>query len=474
MKSIFLAVFILLYLSSSKAQTSNNQFPLPASFPQLFRSTVSVDTKFFPSDSVWIKRSTFLMQNLKEYKPSKEVINRYGGIVAGGKHKTTGFFYTQKIDGRWWIIDPEGYKWYCKSLVAVTPNSSDRGKKALTTAFGSPENWANKTSEYIKTLGFNSAGAWSKIQDLSLTRENKIVYSVVLDIMSQYGYSTKVAHQGTGHTDFKASVMPVFDPGFQLFADKYVKEKTAQVKNDPWLLGYFSDNELNFANDVLKRILKFPVSDPSYIAAKAWADKNAIDLSNLTKADEDKFLEYYVERYYSIVSSAIRKADPNHLLLTSRLHGPDKNRKVMFKIAGKYSDIISYNYYKSWYPETKVTDMWVEESGRPFMITEWYAKGMDSDMPNETGWGWTVKTQADRGNYYQNFALGLLANKNCVGWQWFKYMDNDPMAKADPSNRDSNKGIVTWDYKLYSDLPNAIKELNVNAYSLINFFDKKL
>ncbi|MDP3209629.1 MAG: hypothetical protein Q8M65_10805, partial [Rhodoglobus sp.] len=81
------------------------------------------------------------------------------------------------------------------------------------------------------------------------------------------------------------------------------------------------------------------------------------------------------------------------------------------------------------------------------LITEWYAKGMDSGMANTSGAGWTVKTQADRGRFYENFTLGLLEARGCVGWHWFKYGDNDPTdTKADPSNTDSNKGIVTNRY----------------------------
>ena len=45
---------------------------------------------------------------------------------------------------------------------------------------------------------------------------------------------------------------------------------------------------------------------------------------------------------------------------------------------------------------------------KPFIVTEWYAKGMDSGMANTTGAGFVVKTQADRGRFYQNFTLGLL------------------------------------------------------------------
>ncbi|QNA45984.1 hypothetical protein [Lacibacter sediminis] len=95
-------------------------------------------------------------------------------------------------------------------------------------------------------------------------------------------------------------------------------------------------------------------------------------------------------------------------------------------------------------------------------------------MPNYSGAGWIVRTQKDRGLFYQNFTLALLESKNCVGFHWFKYQDNDPSnLKTDPSDRDANNGIVTLGYSLYSDLTEKMKELNTNVYQLIVFFDQR-
>lgn len=116
---------------------------------------------------------------------------------------------------------------------------------------------------------------------------------------------------------------------------------------------------------------------------------------------------------------------------------------------------------------------WTSWSGRPFLIAEFYTKGEDSGLPNNTGAGWNVPTQQDRGYFYQNFAINLLQSKSCVGWHWFTYQDNDPLnLNADPSNRDSNKGIVNSDFQLYTPLMDNIKKLNENVYQLIQFFDK--
>jgi hypothetical protein len=174
------------------------------------------------------------------------------------------------------------------------------------------------------------------------------------------------------------------------------------------------------------------------------------------------------------VSKAIKKYDPNHLFLGSRFHGSDIDRPEIFKAAGPYLDLVAVNYYRAWTPDPRKLEMWERESGKPVVITEWYAKGDDSGMANTSGAGWTVKTQRDRGRFYQNFTLGLLESKVCVGWHWFKYADNDPAdTKADPSNRDSNKGIVSARYEPYVPLLEAMQQLNDRAYSLVDYIDGK-
>ena len=100
------------------------------------------------------------------------------------------------------------------------------------------------------------------------------------------------------------------------------------------------------------------------------------------------------------------------------------------------------------------------------------AKGDDVGMANLTGAGWTVPTQADRGHFYQNFVLGLIEAGSCVGWHWFRYQDNDPGdTTADPSNLDSNKGIVNAAYRPYETLLAAMKRINEATYPLTEYLD---
>jgi hypothetical protein len=69
--------------------------------------------------------------------------------------------------------------------------------------------------------------------------------------------------------------------------------------------------------------------------------------------------------------------------------------------------------------------------------------------------------------------MALLESETCIGWHWFKYMDNDPAdAKTDASNKDSNKGILNTRYEPYRALLDAMRELNVRIHPLIQHFDQ--
>jgi hypothetical protein len=100
------------------------------------------------------------------------------------------------------------------------------------------------------------------------------------------------------------------------------------------------------------------------------------------------------------------------------------------------------------------------------MITEWYVKADDTGLPNITGAGWIVGTQKEKGLFYQNFALQLLESPNCVGWHWFRYQDKGEWGQR----RNSNKGVVDYDFKPYYNALEGMYELNKQVYSLRDHF----
>lgn len=410
-----------------------------------------------------------------ERLPVDPGLDKFGGMT-GRHHKATGFFRVEKIADRWMLIDPDGNEFYDTAVAAVRPEKGPAAQAALKEKFGTPAGWADTTGALLKSNGFRGTGAWS--DDALLAKApDRPVYTKTWSFMAQFAKQYTGARMGTGHMAFKNDCVPVFHPEFKKFCEEYAKQMSAS-KDDPWLLGNFSDNELTFVNGSLSRYLTLPEGDAGRDAAWQWLRDHhgpEATATMVTPADERAFLSVVLDRYFSIVSTAIRKNDPNHLYLGSRYWGADRPVAECFRAIAPYADVISINWYNGWTPgEDGQMEMWIRESGRPFMITEFYAKAMDSGLANTSGAGFLVKTQKERGLFYQNFTLALLHCKSCVGWHWFRYADNDPSgAKEDPSNLDSNKGIVSSRYVPYAELLSMMKSVNERVFSLIDLFDGK-
>jgi hypothetical protein len=429
-------------------------------------AALDVDAKRKPSDKAWKPQPTRLVSDVTGFKPSEPTHSPYGGRT-DRKAKATGFFHAEQVNGRWWLVDPEGCLMLSVGCCSVSLNRTENGRAALQKKFGSEERWADATLELLAANGFNTLACWSDAKRLPAGKP-KMAYTVILNFMSSYGKKRGGTYQKPGHTGYPNDCIFALDPEFPSFCEKHAREHLAPLKDDPWLLGIFSDNEMPFPANALDKFLALPAGDAGRQAAESWLAARG------GKKDNAAFLEHLAEAYFRAVHAAIRKVDPNHMYFGPRFHGSDRTKPELWRAAGRYLDVVSMNYYGAWTPDAESLSNWVKWSGKPFMITEWYAKGADSGFANTSGAGWLVKTQKDRGAFYQNFTLGLLKHPGCVGWHWFKYMDNDTTDKrADPSNVDSNKGIVTNVYEPYKELLSAMKELNQNVYGLADHFGRK-
>lgn len=424
----------------------------------------------------WKTFETRIVKNLLNYKvlkSSKE--NKYGSQTKL-KSNATGFFHIEKINGRWWVIDPDGYLNIHTAINSLRPGTSERNKRAFDEQFGTMEKWIQTTVDSLSFYGFAGTGSWSDINSVIQNNEHsdkQISYTPNLNFMSSYGKKRGGTYQLPGNIGYPNQCIFVFDPEFKTFCDEHAKQ-LEKYKGDKNLFGVFSDNELPIGKKNLEGYLTLEnKKDPGYLAASAWLEKRGKTIEDITDNDREEFAGYVAENYFQIVSNAIKKYLPSNLFLGSRLHGEAKNIMPVINAAGKYCDIISINYYGTWTPDANLMQEWEKVSGKPFMITEFYTKAMDAGLANTTGAGFTVHTQQDKGYAYQHFCLALLESKACVGWHFFKYQDNDPTAKGvDPSNLDSNKGLVNNDFVYYNALMDLMKELHVNRYEIVKYMDE--
>ncbi|WP_372774261.1 agarase [Mangrovibacterium sp.] len=413
---------------------------------------------------------------LSGYVPRETPIARskYGGRT-DSRLDSTGFFRVEKIDGRWWAVDPDGYLYFNVALNSINAGKSSRSQQALKDKFDTKENWMKETIDLLHENGFNCAGSWSDeklIIETNKKLDRPMAYCINWNFMASYGHKRGGTYQQPGHTGYPNDAIFVFDPEFASFCDEHAKQLVA-YKDDPNLFGYFSDNEMPFKFNAIDNYLSLPEGDRGRMAAESWLKDQGIGKEQITDKHREIFMALVADKYFSTVAGVIKKYDPNHLYIGARFYSDEKNQEEFMKVAGKYLDIISNNYYNYWTPDSVQMANWATWTGKPFIVTEYYTKGEDSGMGNSSGAGWIVRTQKDRGLFYQNYNLALIESKNCVGWHYFKYQDNDPTAKGvDPSNVDANKGIVNNEYELWKPMMDEMKELNTQVYNVIDYFDK--
>ncbi len=126
---------------------------------------VLVKAKRKPPDQ-WITFPTRTVRQLRGLVPDSATTGRspYGGW-RGRKLEAAGFFRARQQDGRWWLVDPDGYPYISVGLGPVSPAQSPRAKAAFKTKFGSVDRWAEETATLLAGYGFNCIGQ-STVEEL--------------------------------------------------------------------------------------------------------------------------------------------------------------------------------------------------------------------------------------------------------------------------------------------------------------------
>lgn len=423
----------------------------------------------------WRKNPTRLLELLEGYKPAAETVklSQYGGWMDRPKEKATGFFYTKKIGDRHWLIDPEGYRYFNLGINTV------RAPKDVKAVFGSSKKWEETICPQLREIGFNGLGNFGYTNIGAL--KAPLPWVLRKNFMFTFAKEKGLTEAASGTVGFFNRCMPVFHPDFEAFCDTFGRDLAATA-NDPYLVGIMTDNEIQCPVDLLDRYLALDASKPNlkpgHDAAVAWlaANHKSTDLKKLNQRDRYEFITYAFEQYYRIVSKTIRKYDPHHLYLGSRInyHSGEFDNAYFWKMLEKYHDVISVNYYGYWGPQKDQFAEWASWCDRPVILTEWYAKAMDvPGLANAHGAGFLVHTQNDRAAYYQHFAMNAFEIKNIVGFHFFKYLDDGAESTALDSAGGANKGMFDVKGAPYKPLVERARAVNRELYPLIEFFDKR-
>jgi agarase len=411
---------------------------------------------------------------------------RYGGWTAM-REKGTGFFRTTQRDGIWWLVDPDGHPFLSKGVNHVSFHGDhcpalgySPYHRNVQAKYGSEEKWAEATAKRLRAWNFNTIGAWSSASLFRL-----MPYTLILNLGARAG------------ADWLKGTFPdVFAPKFRQTLDDIAAKECAPRKDDPLLVGYFTDNELRWGPDwrsprhlLDDYLLSLPPDAPGKKALvdffrkrylriegfnKAWG-LNLPDWDALTKltelppapteasekqrlADRLDFLRVIAREYFRACHDAIRKHDPNHLILGVRFAGYAPRPVV--EASGEFVDVVSFNTY-AFEPPVKVLDELHQITRKPVMITEFSFKAMDSGLPNTKGAGQPVPTQKDRADHFERFVRALTGLPYCVGYHWFQWSDQPAQGRFDGEN--SNYGLVKENDEPWELLTQRMTEVNIRA-----------
>jgi len=390
---------------------------------------------------------------------------------------------------------------YNLSKYAVSPHFRYVYNVRKNKKYGSYREWANVTVDRFKEWGFNTLGAWSEH-----TLFSQVPYTYTF--ISRRDLRWNVARN---HPD-------VFDPRWQSSIKEQIENFTQDLKHDPYLIGYWLDNEMNWGPDSMdkKTLLEEYMSSTyehirpgklttvKFLIERYEGDVNEFNTvwnMNLKSFDElyditqlgrggwkarhvnkkirgdiKAFNQLVAETYFNVTTSLIRENDPNHLILGVRFHLEGASQEII-NISGKYCDIVSINYYRKrifmydpikylqcfWYA-TVPLDKWMERyytiSGKPLLVGEFSCKALDSGLPiHRFGACRIVLNQTNRANYFKWYAEKCLEAPYVVGYHWFAYIDKIQFGV------DNNFGLVNTYDKPY-DLVNHTAEINYKIYDL--------
>lgn len=366
-------------------------------------------------------------------------------------------------DSGWWLVSPEGEPFFSKGVCLVAQGASreeydpENPGYAAWQHYPSPHHWADATLRRLKAWRFTTAGAWSDFATLRQSGEQTLWLTPVLHIGSTAG----------------APWWDMWDAAILERMDQVAREQILPLRDDPRVLGYYSDNELGWWNAALWKMTleQAPTSGQRQRLIQLLRDTYQNDWSKLREHFEPekandwtsleqggmlyvrpgtdgfkvmrRFLGLMAERYYQLVHDLIRKYDRRALILGDRYQSfyyPEVARA-----SARWVDASSSNLNASWSDGTYLRcylDTLHRLTGKPILISEFYSAARENRSGNRNSSGVfpVAATQAERARALRTTLARLAGTPYVLGADWFQYFDEPRHGRDDGEN--FNFGLV--------------------------------
>ncbi|HEV2329983.1 MAG TPA: hypothetical protein VGY56_14475 [Verrucomicrobiae bacterium] len=403
-------------------------------------------------------------------------------LLPGKAAETNAPFSVQHRHGTFWLTRPDGERFFSLGVCCVNQGFSRERFDSVNpgyAAFQHYENsnlWAAATLDRLASWGFTTVGGWSDYPALRQRDDAKVAFIPVLAVGMTCG----------------APWLDMWDTNLIVQMYQVARRQILPLRNDPRLLGYYSDNEMGWWNAPLfnMTLAQPPTSGQRQRLVKLLRQTYHNDWSELLKDFEPDgvgsfeeldgkgmlhlragsqgirvyrhFQSLMAERYYSLVRQIVRTYDPRGLILGDRYQS--FYYPGVARAAAPYVNIVSMNLNAAWndgsFPRFYLNTLHAL-TGKPIYVSEFYmsAEQNGTGDKNDSSSFPVVDTQDKRAAGFRNTLEALLRTPYVVGADWFQYYDEPAHGRFDGENYDF--GLVDIHDQPYGPLTAAAQALNL-------------
>ena len=422
-----------------------------------------------------------LEQLQKEWEiEEKEPVNpeafnysRYGGYLQN-KVKATGFFRTEKLDGRWWFVDPDGYLFLSVGVDGITPgrsgNAKDVDKRRNMFKELPPQEFMSGQQTPRNDYHF---GQWNlsrryvgdykvKSNDMAIMRMEKWGINTIgnwsgADVIALNKKAFMTSMRTAGVERGLMGLADVYAPDFLKKLDEAMKGSVSRYKDNPWLIGYFVGNEPAWLGEEVRLCNLILNGDDRQIKTEL--------INFLAKGDTPERRKEFIFNTFRIFLSSVKEAhkkyDPNHLNLGIRFGNITNIDEEVLKICKESFDVLSFNCYDV-SPKHEMMDRALDITDLPMIIGEYHFGTVDRGMAQSL---WQVDSQLERGVAYRYYTEQGYSHPGLIGTAYFQWCDQDLTGRRN-DGENYNCGLIDVTDRPYKHQVEAMAETAKRLYEV--------
>ena len=504
----------------TEAELKDNYFPLLDEFGQLRKGEWK--GKIHSLEELVASKETErkdLMAN-----PGPDDWNKYGGWNKGPQLEATGSFRTQKIDGKWWMVDPEGRLFWSHGINSVSMGNSTpvTGREHYFTNLPDSVQYKDFYStvpasrkipkgyykgkgmelKLFRTYAWNlsrkyGAGWESEYQQLAHERlrswgMNSIgnFSSPLITGMSRTPYPGSLSSGGAkrieGSVGSWGKFPDPFDPGFADAVRSSIKRNEKAVA-DPYCIGFFVDNELSWGEDsyLATAVIQSPEDQPSKIKMRDYLKDKYQSVENLNTAWKTNFNNW--DDFLSAKNVPEGGIEDFRLFSTIMAEQYFKTVKEVVTVSAPKKLYLGCRFDFHYYPDEDTSGNWIVKiagkycdvvsfnryrySGgdlrpadldKPVMIGEWHVGSLDRGMLH-----FSLRyseNEENRAEMYAYYLKSCLNNPYVIGAHWFEYYDQPVLGRTD--GEDLNSGFLDNCDAPYPEMVNIARTIGKSMYEI--------